>query len=151
MSTGGGALLIERYQAYAEANGIPVLLGHRAERVVLNDAGAVIGVEVSASADDATPAPSVVKTFRARKGVVFVSGGFGKNPDLMHQLMPAPYYAGCGAPTNEGDFLRIGAALGAKLGNLHNVYCDEGIFEQAVASRMAITASGSTRAPRCSS
>ncbi len=135
VSTGGGALLIQRYQAYAEANGIPVLLGHRAERVVQNESGAVIGVEVSVSEGDvATPAPTVVKTFRARKGVIFASGGFGKNADMMHHLMPAPYYAGCGAPTNEGDFLRIGAALGAKLGNLHNVYRNEGIFEQAVAA-----------------
>jgi succinate dehydrogenase/fumarate reductase flavoprotein subunit len=137
VTTGGGALLIQRYQAYAEANGIPGLLGHRAERVVLNDDGAVIGVEVSVSdvsGDAATPTPAVVKTFRAKKGVIFGSGGFGKNADMMHHLMPAPYYAGCGAPTNEGDFLRIGAALGAKLGNLHNVYRNEGIFENAVAS-----------------
>jgi predicted oxidoreductase len=141
----GGAGLIKQYQTWAEANDVSVLLGHRVERVVLNDAGEVIGVEVTvtdpaaAAASEsgtpsATPVAAVVKTFRAKKGVIFGSGGFSKNADMMHHLMPAPYYGGCGAPTNEGDFLRISAALGAKLGNLHNVWRNEGIYENAIAS-----------------
>ena len=39
--------------------------------------------------------------------------------------------------TNEGDFMRIANTLGAKLGNLHNVWRNEGLFEQAVASPTA--------------
>lgn len=147
-NTGGGGLLIAKYQAYAEANNIPVRLGHRVERVVLNDAGEVIGVEVAVSdpaagaasesaTPEATPLASTVVSIRARKGVIFGSGGFSKNADLMHHLMPGPYYGGCGAPTNEGDFLRIASALGAKLGNLHNVWRNEGIYEQGVSNPSA--------------
>lgn len=141
---GGGALMIQNYQAWADANGLEVRLNHRVERVVLDDNGAVIGVEVSitdpaaAAATEASPVaspvPATVKTFRATKGVIFGSGGFTKNADMMHHLMPAPHLQGCGAPTNEGDFLRIGAALGAQLGNLHNVYRNEGVYEQGIAS-----------------
>ena len=72
-------------------------------------------------------------TVRARKGVIFGSGGFARNEDMMRHFMPYPYYSGCSAPTNEGDLLRISSALGAKLGNLHNVWRNEGVFEQAVA------------------
>jgi 3-oxosteroid 1-dehydrogenase len=86
---------------------------------------------------EGTPAPATVRTFRARKGAVFASGGFVQNEAMMHHLMPAPHMLGCGAPTNEGDFLRIGAALGARLGNLHNVYRNEGIYEQGIASPSA--------------
>lgn len=155
----GGGGLIAGYQAWADANGLPVLLNHRVERVVLNDAGQVVGVEVSvndpammtvtpeANVDeagpavvatpelDATPEPpgAVVLSIRARKGVIFGSGGFARNADMMHKLMPAPYYGGCSAPTNEGDFLRISSSVNAKLGNLSNVWRNEGIFEQAVA------------------
>ncbi len=143
---GGGGLMISRYQTWAEANGISIRLGNRVERVVLNEAGEVIGVEIAisdpaaaASPETGTPvaAPMSIVTIRARKGVIFGSGGFSKNADMMHNLMPAPYYAGCGAPTNEGDFLRIAGALGAKLGNLHNVWRNEGIYEQAVAAPSA--------------
>jgi 3-oxosteroid 1-dehydrogenase len=137
---GGGGLLIELYQKWAEANGLPILLQHRVERLLLNDAGEVIGVEVSVSESatpEATPTVTSVQTFRARKGVIFGSGGFSRNPDLMHNLMPGPYYGGCGAPTNEGDFLKMASAVNAKLGNLHQVWRNEGIWEQAIASPAA--------------
>lgn len=138
---GGGGQMIARYTAWAEANDLPVLLQHRVERLLLNDNGEVVGVEVSvtesAATPEATPAPAVVKTFRANKGVVFGSGGFSRNPDMMRHFMPGPYYGGCGAPTNEGDFLRMSSAVNAKLGNLHNVWRNEGIYEQAVASPAA--------------
>lgn len=134
----GGGNMIAVYKAWADANGMEVRLGHRVERVVLDDNGAVIGVEASVTDPAAaTPEPATVKTFRAKKGVVFGSGGFTKNADMMHHLMPAPHLQGCGAPTNEGDFLRIGAALGAQLGNLHNVYRNEGIYEQGIATPSA--------------
>ncbi len=154
----GGGGLIAGYQAWADANGLPVLINHRVERVILNGAGQVIGVEVSVNDPamsatpeaniteegpavvatpelDATPEPPTaqVLSIRARKGVVFGSGGFARNADMMHKLMPAPYYGGCSAPTNEGDFLRISSSVNAKLGNLSNVWRNEGIFEQAVA------------------
>lgn len=155
----GGGGLIEGYQAWAEANGVPVMLNHRVERVILNDASEVIGVEVSVNDPatmtatpvanieeagpavvatpelDATPEPPTrqVLAIRARKGVIFGSGGFARNADMMHKLMPAPYYGGCSAPTNEGDFLRISSSVNAKLGNLSNVWRNEGIFEQGVA------------------
>lgn len=137
----GGGVLIANYMAWAEQAGVPVNLNHRVERLVLNDEGAVVGVEVSindpAAASQATPGASPVTgatiTIRARKGVVFGSGGFVRNESLMHHLMPAPYYGGCSAPTNEGDFLKMSSAVNAKLGNLHNVYRNEGVYEQAIA------------------
>jgi 3-oxosteroid 1-dehydrogenase len=141
---GGGGDLIAGYQAYVESAGIPLLLGHRVERVVLNDAGEVIGVEVTVSNGQeaaATPAASPVAgqtlAIRARKGVVFGSGGFVRNADMMHNFVSIPHYGGCGAPTNEGDFIKIASAVQAKLGNLHNIWRNEGLFEQAIASDTA--------------
>jgi 3-oxosteroid 1-dehydrogenase len=52
-------------------------------------------------------------------------------------MMPGPYYGGCGAPTNEGDFLKMSSAVNAKLGNLYQVWRNEGIWEQALASEAA--------------
>jgi succinate dehydrogenase/fumarate reductase flavoprotein subunit len=142
---GNGGTMITSYQGWAEGNNLPIHLNHRVENVITNSAGEIIGVEVSvfdpAAAATAETTPSAtpvvaqqVMAVRARKGVIFGSGGFARNEDMMHHLMPSPYYGGCSAPTNEGDLLRIATTLGAKLGNLHNVYRNEGLFEQAVAS-----------------
>jgi 3-oxosteroid 1-dehydrogenase len=159
---GNGGTLIQNYQAWAEQNGVEIRLHHRVERVVLNDQGDVIGVEVSVTdpestatpnpetSDDATPGPVPEGTpelaatpvapttqtlaIRARKGVIFGSGGFARNDDMMRHFMQAPYFGGCSAPTNEGDLIRISSAVGAKLGNLHNVWRNEGIYEQAIAN-----------------
>lgn len=135
---GGGAALIASFQRWAEANDLPVLLGHRAERLLLNDNGEVIGVEVSVTdmsgTPQATPTAAVVKTFRARKGVIFGSGGYSKNADLMRHLVVDPYYGGCGAPTNEGDFLKMSSAVNAKLGQTNLAWRNEGIWELALAS-----------------
>lgn len=141
---GMGADMIGGYQAWADQNDLPVNLYHRVDNVITNSKGEIVGVEVSvidpaaaAATPDASPAAQPVSqtlVVRAKKGVIFGSGGFARNADMMHHLMPSPYYGGCSAPTNEGDLLRIASTLGAKLGNLHNVYRNEGLFEQAVAS-----------------
>jgi hypothetical protein len=140
--SGGGGGLIAGYQAHAEKVGIEIKLGHRVERVVLNDAGEVIGVEVTvSSAGDATPSATPVAaqtlTVRARKGVIFGSGGYVRNKDLMRNYVYTPFNGGCSAPTNEGDIIPIAYAVKAKLGNLHNVWRNEGLFEQAVAAETA--------------
>jgi len=137
---GNGGTMISGYQAWAEANGVPIALLHRVDNVIINSKNEVIGVEITVlDPADSTPEASPVTSgktiaIRAKKGVIFGSGGFARNADMMDHLMPSPYYGGCSAPTNEGDLLRISTTLGAKLGNLHNVWRNEGIFEQAIAS-----------------
>ena len=136
-SYGGGGALIGAYQAWAEANGIGIMLNHRVERVIINEAGQVVGVEASINTpaeDGATPTPSAVIAIRARKGVIFGSGGYRQNAEMMHQLSAHPYYGGCSALTNEGDFLVISSSVNAKLANLHGVWRNQSIFEQAVAA-----------------
>jgi 3-oxosteroid 1-dehydrogenase len=133
-----GAVLVTKYIAHAERVGIPILLNHRVERVILNSAGEVVGVEATVLDAEANGAkPGAVRAgrsvaIRARKGVIFGSGGFARNEDLMHNLMPFPYVGGCSAPTNEGEFLRIASSVNAKLSHLDNVWRNQALFEQAL-------------------
>lgn len=138
-SYAGGAVLIGRYQEWAEANGVDIRLNHRVVRVILNDAGAVVGVEatITVEADAsatpvATPEAQVV-AIRARKGVIFGSGGYRQSAEKMHELS-LPYYGGCAAITNEGDFLEIASSVSARLGNLSGVWRNQSILEQALAA-----------------
>lgn len=140
---GGGGQMIGDYQAWAEENGIEINLLHKVSQLVVNSTGEIIGVEVTVLSDGDTGTPQATPVtesgetklmIRARKGVIFGSGGFAKNQDMMHNLMPFPYRGGCSAPTNEGDFVHMATTVGAKLNSMHQVWNNQSVFEQAVAS-----------------
>jgi len=125
---GSGALLIAKLKTAVEKRQIPVLLEHRANRLVLNSKGEVIGVEAR-TGDDHTV------TVRAHKGVIFGSGGFTSNPDLCLNFLRGPIFGGCTVPTGEGDFVYIGAGAGAKLANMNNAWWWQINLEQALQFR----------------
>lgn len=143
---GGGNELIRQLQEYAEANGVTIHTRHRVVAVVQNDAGEVVGVEAivvepqrTATQTDGTPVaeatPAVGEqrvAIRARKGVIFGSGGFTHNPDMRVNYLRGPIFGGCAVPTNEGDFVNIGIAAGAALGNMANAWWAEIPFEKAL-------------------
>ena len=109
--TDGGLVAIRSMTKAAEAAGVDIRTGHRVQRLVLNDHGAVVGV-VATTVDG--------KTLRAgaRKAVLFGSGGFTHDKDLRDNFLAVPAVGGCAARTNEGDFVRIGSAVGAQLRNM---------------------------------
>jgi 3-oxosteroid 1-dehydrogenase len=139
-TAGNGADLIRHLRTYAEDNDIPIMLEHRVTAVVTNDQGEVIGVEatgVSASPGGATPVASpagegAVVTVRAHKAVIFGSGGYTHNKDLVANYLRGPIAGGCAVPTNEGDFITIAGAVGADMGNLKNAFLAEVVLEQAL-------------------
>ena len=90
-------------------NGGRILTEHAVTGVLTAD-GAVVGV-VARRGD----APVVV---RARRGVIFASGGFASDEGARADHLAAPILGTCAAPTNTGDFLVIAEALGAPLRNM---------------------------------
>ena len=124
MSYGGE--LIRQLKAWAVSNGIKILASHQAKRIMRNGQGEVLGLEVLANGKD-------LLHLRARKTVVFGSGGYTHNPDLMLHLQRGPHFGGCAAPTNTGDFIKMAGAIGAKLGNTAGAFRAEIVLEQALA------------------
>lgn len=124
----GGTLLVAQLKRAIESRRIPVLLQHRAARLVLNSRGAIVGLEVTAE-DGRTV------TIRTRKAVIFATGGFTANAELCGTYLRGPIFGGCAVPTNEGDFIRIGTAVGAQLANMNNAWWVPCILEQALQSR----------------
>jgi 3-oxosteroid 1-dehydrogenase len=123
-----GGFLISQYQAAIDKNRIPVLLKHRATRLVLNKNREVIGLEATADNDRTV-------TFRARKGLIFATGGFTANPELCLNYLRGPIFGGCAAATNQGDFVYIGQAVGAQLANMSHAWWGPCVLESALASR----------------
>src|SRR3954467_5080295 len=121
----GGQVGIATMSAAAERDGVDVRVGHRVQRLVVEDRR-VVGVEASSAGGDTV-------RVAARKAVIFATGGFTHDAELRANFLSAPVYGGCAALTNEGDFVRIGAAAGAQLRNMNQAWMCPVPLEPALA------------------
>ncbi|HYC55971.1 MAG TPA: FAD-dependent oxidoreductase [Candidatus Binatia bacterium] len=124
-SFGLGDEMMRQLKAALEKRQVPLLMGHRVTSLIRNVKGEVIGVE-------ATRMDKTTVRLRARKGVIFGSGGFTNNKDLVLQFQPGPVFGGCAVPTNEGDFVYMGTAAGARLGQMSSAWRAQIVLEQAL-------------------
>jgi 3-oxosteroid 1-dehydrogenase len=121
----GGQVATRTLSAAARRDGVNIKTSHRVEKVILNDKREVIGVE--ASNDDGT------YRVKARKAVIFATGGFTHDVELRKNFLSIPAYGGCAAMTNEGDFIRISSTLGVQLRNMNYAWMCPVSFEKAIA------------------
>jgi hypothetical protein len=121
---GTGVDCIERLRAAAERFGTRVLTEHRVEGVYVDPDGAVVGVRA------VTPDGPV--DVRARKAVVFATGGFAHNDALRRESFGGRYVTGCSAITGEGDLVPIARALGAPLLNMDSAWGSPVVLEQVL-------------------
>ena len=121
----GGRVAIRNLMAAARRDGIVVKPSHRVERIIQDGSGRAIGVE--ASTDDG------LVRIRARRAVVFASGGFTHDEALRTDFLAAPVMGGCAALTNEGDIIRATSRAGVQLENMKNAWLAPIPLEKAVA------------------
>jgi 3-oxosteroid 1-dehydrogenase len=124
---GNGDELIDQLHAGAMRLKVQLLMEHSVERCFIDEKGSVGGVVVRSH--------SGTLRVRARKGVFFGTGGFLHNPDLCADFLGRPIFGGCAVSSNTGDFVRIGAAAGAELGNMTQAWWSEVVLEQALENR----------------
>ncbi len=122
----GGPLMIGQMTDWLRRHEVPLLVNHRAERLIVNAKGEVVGLEAAAAGGG-----SDVVTVRARRAVHFGSGGFAHNEDLRLSFLRGPAYGGCAVPTNRGDFIYMAANAGARLGNMQNGWNTNVILDDA--------------------
>jgi len=120
-----GGELVRQLRTWARANGIEILTNHRVVGILRDAGGAVTGVEVEHGDDENA-------TFHARKAVMFGTGGFTHNPELMLHFQRGPHFGGCAAPSNTGDFVKLAGAIGARLGNMAGAFRAEIMLEPAI-------------------
>ncbi|UCV17832.1 FAD-dependent oxidoreductase [Ferribacterium limneticum] len=125
---GPGLELIRQLKAWVDSKKIPVLLKHRVRNLVRNDKGEVVGLE-------ATNANGDVVLLRARKAVIFATGGFSHNQELIRNFQPGPVYGACAVPSAEGDFVAIAQTAGAKLGNMVNAWRMQLVLDHSLEMR----------------
>lgn len=120
-----GGELIRQLKSWSVSEGIDIRPNHQVTRILRNNQAEVVGLEVLANDQQAL-------NFRARKAVIFGSGGYTHNTELMLHFQRGPHFGGCAAPTNTGDFIKMAGSIGAKLGNTAGAFRAEIILEQAL-------------------
>jgi len=120
-----GSELVRQLKAWADNKDIKLFLNHQVSKIVLSENKEVVGVEAITNENQKV-------TFRAKKAVVFGTGGFTHNPELMLHFQRGPHFGGCSVSTNTGDFVNMASAIGAKLGNMAGAFRAEIVLEQAL-------------------
>ena len=119
---GYGYDLVQHFSKWAEEKELQILLNHEVVKILQGKDGKVTGLDVKNEEGQ-------VETFKARKGVVFGSGGYSHNKDLMLHFQRGPYFGGCAAPTNTGDFIKMAGEIGARLGNMSGAFRAQSVLE----------------------
>jgi 3-oxosteroid 1-dehydrogenase len=120
-----GSELIRQLKAWADSKNIKLFLNHKVSKIILNENKEVAGVEAITNSNQKV-------TFKAKKAVIFSSGGFTHNSELMLHFQRGPHFGGCSVQTNTGDFVNSASAIGAKLGNMAGAFRAEIVLEQAL-------------------
>lgn len=107
-----GTEFITKFQAKADELGIPVITNMKAEELIKDKSGRVVGVKATMNG-----APY---TFNAKGGVVLATGGFGANPEMVKKYNPKidERFKTTDAPGTTGEALYMAERAGAQLVNM---------------------------------
>lgn len=121
-----GDTMIQQMHAGAEALGVDIKMEHTVANVLQNEDGAVFGLEARVRTR------TVIA--RAKRAIIFGSGGYAHNEEYVRRYLPGRVYGTCATPGAVGDFLRIGQQLGSKFGNMKNAWWKQVPVEVALRS-----------------
>ena len=107
-----GTEFIAKFQAKADELGIPVITNMKAEELIKNKDGRVVGVKATMDGSE--------YTFNAKGGVVLATGGFGANPEMVKKYNPKidERFKTTDAPGTTGKALYMAERAGAQLVNM---------------------------------
>lgn len=125
-SGGGGSDLITFFLDWLQKHKADIRTGHRVVEVLSTNQGDVIGVVAEQNGRK--------QHFYGKKGVIFGSGGFSHNQDLLNRFHAHPLIGGCAVPSNTGDLIYMAQELGAQLGNMPNAYRVQSMLEVHLAN-----------------
>jgi 3-oxosteroid 1-dehydrogenase len=120
---GFGRELVRALLAGAERRGARVVCDQRVTEILRADDGEVIGVATTSH------------RFLARRGVVFSTGGFAQNKELMEEHMPGLVLGSCAVSASRGDFLGLTHDLDVQTAHLDKAWWGEVPAELAIESR----------------
>jgi 3-oxo-5alpha-steroid 4-dehydrogenase len=133
----GGRRIMEALLPRAEALGVSLRAGVRAERLVIESDGRIAGVTVTV---DGEP-----RAIRVKRGVVLACGGFIHNREMLRLYAPQLYDCSVpwGSAHDHGDGINMGIAAGAVALRMHQGFAIAPIYPpENVLSGIVVNASG---------
>jgi succinate dehydrogenase/fumarate reductase flavoprotein subunit len=118
----GGRVLLEGFHRSADRLGVEVRTACPVVDLVLSEGGDAAGVVIASVTGR--------RAIRAKRGVVFATGGFTHDRRLVRQYLGGVYVGGCAATGNTGDFIRIAQAAGAELANMNQAWSAPIVLER---------------------
>lgn len=118
--------MIEQLEQWLTDKGATILTEYPATDLVL-DNGAVIGVKAAHNGK--------AVAIRAHHGVIFGTGGYVHNVELINNYQEVFIYGSCGQQAATGDFIGIASRAGARLGNLHGAWRTQVVLDEALQNR----------------
>lgn len=130
-----GTEFIAKFQAKVDELGIPVITDMKAEELIKDKTGRVVGVKATSH--------GATYTFNAKGGVVLATGGFGANKAMVKKYNPKidERFKTTDAPGTTGEALYMAKRAGAQLVNMGYIQtypiCDpiSGVIELIADSR----------------
>lgn len=110
-----GAELITKLNTKAKELGITIKTNMKAEQLLTDDSGRVVGVEASTNGQKVT--------FHANNGVIMAAGGFGSNIEMRKKYNPEldESYMSTDTPGTTGDGIIMAQAINAGITNMENI------------------------------
>ena len=110
-----GTEFITKFLAKADELGIPVITNMKAEELLKDKTGRVVGVKATMNGTE--------YTFNAKGGVVLATGGFGANPAMVKKYNPKidERFKTTDAPGTTGEVLYMAQRAGAELVNMQYI------------------------------
>ncbi|MEP7350487.1 MAG: FAD-dependent oxidoreductase [Sphingorhabdus sp.] len=121
----GGGSLASQLETWLRSKTVPILTDTRVNRLFMEN-GRAIGVEAEQEGK--------MIRIRAKRGVVFGTGGYAHNLELVERHQIA-LYGSCAMPGSTGDFIEIAQEAGAKMGSLHTAWRSQVLLEEALENR----------------
>lgn len=123
---GNGANVIQPLERWLKSKSVPILTQHRATRLIRQN-DRIVGLE----------AQQGTRTLRvkARQGVIFATGGYSHNEELIGTYQKFLYGA-CALSGSGGDFVNIATEVGARLGNMQSAWRTQVVLEEALQNRL---------------
>ncbi|TKA92592.1 FAD-dependent oxidoreductase [Halopseudomonas bauzanensis] len=119
---GRGSAIVDGMIAWVQENGGKALADHPVVELIQEE-GRVIGVVAEHQGQRLN--------IRARKGVIFGTGGFAHNPELTRRYQRA-LCGSCAAPGSTGDFIGMATQVGAALGRMDSAWRSQVVLESAL-------------------
>ncbi|MEK4512563.1 flavocytochrome c [Paenibacillus sp. FSL K6-2524] len=110
-----GAELITKLKTKAGELGITIKTNMKAEQLLTDESGRVVGVEASTNGQKVT--------FRANKGVIMATGGFGSNIEMRKKYNPEldESYMSTDTQGTTGDGIIMAQEINADITNMENI------------------------------